>query len=49
VQFLAETTLGQTVLSRSAPEADGTLLHELVREEDGKPLARARTGWVARA
>jgi acyl-CoA thioesterase FadM len=49
VQFLAETTLGQSVLSRSASEADGTLLHELVRQPDGKPLARARTGWVARS
>jgi len=48
VQFLAETTLGQTILSRSAPDGDGALLHEVVREEDGKPLARARTTWVTR-
>ena len=48
VQFLAETTLGHTVLSRSAPDGEGAMLHELVREEDGKPLARARTSWVAR-
>jgi acyl-ACP thioesterase len=49
VQFLAETTLGHAVLSRSAPDGDGARLHELVREEDGKPLARARTTWAARA
>jgi acyl-ACP thioesterase len=49
VQFLAEVVHGHHVRSRSAREGDGTLLHELVREEDGKLLARARTGWVARA
>jgi medium-chain acyl-[acyl-carrier-protein] hydrolase len=48
VQFLAETTHGHTVLSRSAPDGDGALLHAVVREEDGKELARARTTWVAR-
>jgi len=48
VQFLAETTLGHTVLSRSAPDGEGALLHEVVREEDGKPLARALTTWLAR-
>jgi len=49
VQFLAETTLGHTVLSRSAPDGDDALLHEVVREDDGKPLARVRTTWVTRA
>ena len=48
VQFLAETTHGHTILSRSAPDGDGARLHEVVREEDGKALARARTTWVAR-
>jgi acyl-ACP thioesterase len=48
VQFLAEAIHGNFVRSRSAPDGDGVLLHEVVREEDGKPLARARTGWVAR-
>ncbi len=48
VQFLAETTLGQAVLSRSAPDGDGVLLHAVAREEDGKELARARTTWVMR-
>ncbi len=48
VQFLAEAVHGHFVRSRSAAEDDRTLLHELLREEDGKPLARVRTGWVAR-
>jgi medium-chain acyl-[acyl-carrier-protein] hydrolase len=48
VQFLAETTHGHTVFSRSAPDGEGARLHAVVREEDGKALARARTTWVAR-
>jgi medium-chain acyl-[acyl-carrier-protein] hydrolase len=48
VQFLAETTYGHTVLSRSTPDGDGAFLHAVVREEDGKELARARTTWVTR-
>jgi medium-chain acyl-[acyl-carrier-protein] hydrolase len=48
VQFLAETTHGHSVRSRSAPAGDGSWLHAVVREEDGKELARARTTWVAR-
>ncbi len=48
VQFLAETTHGHTVLSRSCPDGEGARLHAVVREEDGKELARARTTWVAR-
>jgi medium-chain acyl-[acyl-carrier-protein] hydrolase len=48
VQFLAEATYGHFVRSRSAPDGDGARLHAVVREEDGKELARARTEWVAR-
>ncbi len=48
VQFLAEAFLGQEVRSRSVPGGDGARLHAVVREEDGKELARARTTWVAR-
>jgi len=48
VQFLAEAFLGQEVRSRSATDGDGARLHAVVREEDGKELARARTTWVAR-
>jgi medium-chain acyl-[acyl-carrier-protein] hydrolase len=57
--FLAECRLGSTVVSRSAPLAPavpgvpGTLparelVHSIVREEDGKELARLRTTWVDR-
>jgi acyl-ACP thioesterase len=54
VQYLAETQYGAAVLSRLAP-ADGAegatrrFAHAIVREEDGKELARAVTAWVPRA
>jgi acyl-CoA thioesterase FadM len=48
VQFLAECHQGSYVRSRSSAQVDGTRLHAIVREEDGKELARARTRWVAR-
>ena len=51
VQFLAECTLGAMVRSRSALEAGagpGARLHAIVREADGKVVARARTCWVPR-
>jgi acyl-ACP thioesterase len=48
VEFAAECALGSTVLSRSAPVAPGDLLHAVVREEDGKVLARLRTSWRPR-
>lgn len=48
LQFLAECHLGARVLSRSALQPDGTRLHAVVREEDGKELARARTTWAPR-
>jgi acyl-ACP thioesterase len=48
VQFLAETAHGTFVRSRSSPDGEGARLHAVVREEDGKELARARTTWVAR-
>jgi medium-chain acyl-[acyl-carrier-protein] hydrolase len=48
VQFLAECHHGSFVRSRSSAQADGTRLHAIVREEDGKELARVRTGWAAR-
>jgi acyl-CoA thioesterase FadM len=49
LQFLAECHRGSYVRSRSSAQADGTRLHAIVREEDGKELARARTGWAPRA
>jgi medium-chain acyl-[acyl-carrier-protein] hydrolase len=60
VQFLAEGHLGGYVRSRSGPDGEPAgaatggpqaatvLRHLVVREEDQKPLARARTTWVAR-
>jgi acyl-ACP thioesterase len=48
VQFLAECNLGAYVRSRSAPVGEGERLHAVVREEDGREVARARTTWVAR-
>jgi acyl-CoA thioesterase FadM len=48
VSFLAETHYGHFVRSRSAPDGAGARLHAIVREEDGKEVARARTTWVTR-
>ena len=48
LQFLAECHLGSVVRSRSSARGDGTRLHAVVREEDGKELARARTTWAPR-
>jgi medium-chain acyl-[acyl-carrier-protein] hydrolase len=48
VQFLAECRLGSFVRSRSAPDGDRALLHAIVREDDGRELARLRTTWAAR-
>ncbi len=48
VQYRAECTLGSAVLSRVLPSGDGAYLHGIVREEDGKELARVATRWVQR-
>jgi acyl-ACP thioesterase len=48
VQFLAECNLGAHVRSRSAADGERGRLHVVLREEDGKELARARTGWAER-
>jgi acyl-ACP thioesterase len=48
VQFIAETHHGAAILSRIARGPDGALAHAIVREEDGKELARLATGWVRR-
>jgi len=51
-QFIAECTHGSHVLSRAAPTAAPggaeEMLHAVVREEDGRELARLRTRWVER-
>ena len=48
VHFLAETHHGSSILSRLAPSGDGAFTHAIVREEDGKELARLATSWVPR-
>jgi medium-chain acyl-[acyl-carrier-protein] hydrolase len=45
--YLAECRYGDAVLGRTAEE-DGAWLHALVREGDGKELARLRTRWTDR-
>jgi medium-chain acyl-[acyl-carrier-protein] hydrolase len=47
IQFLSECHLGAYVRSRSA-EVGGGRLHSIVREADGKELARARTTLAPR-
>jgi acyl-ACP thioesterase len=48
VQYRAECTLGSAVLSRVLSAGEGAYLHGIVREEDGKELARLGTRWTAR-
>ncbi|HYG66931.1 MAG TPA: acyl-ACP thioesterase, partial [Anaeromyxobacteraceae bacterium] len=48
VEFLAECAPDAYVLSRVAAAGDDAWLHAVVREADGRELARVRTGWVAR-
>jgi acyl-ACP thioesterase len=48
VQFLAECRLGSTILSRVAASGPDAYAHAIVREEDGKELARLATTWVRR-
>ena len=48
VQFLAETHYGAAILSRLVPAGEGAYAHAIVREEDGKELARLATRWARR-
>jgi len=48
VHYLSECLHGSAVLSRLARTGDGAYAHAIVREEDGKELARVATSWVAR-
>jgi acyl-ACP thioesterase len=47
--YLAECRYGSKILSRLVREGEGGFLHAIVREEDGKELARLRTGWAPRS
>ncbi len=49
VQFLAECRYGSAVLARSAADGAGGFRHAIVREEDGRELARLETRWEPRA
>ncbi len=46
--FIAECRHGSRILSRSSATGNGHFVHSVVREEDGKELARLRTAWVER-
>ncbi len=46
--YLAEGRQGGSVLARSARLGGDQLLHGIFRAQDGKELARLRTGWVPR-
>lgn len=48
VQYLAEAHHGAAILSRLSATGERAFVHGIVREEDGKELARLATGWVAR-
>jgi medium-chain acyl-[acyl-carrier-protein] hydrolase len=48
IDFLAEALHGDTVSSRAAAFSGGDYLHSLVRREDGREIARARTRWEPR-
>src|SRR5512138_3400832 len=48
VQFVAETHHGAAILSRLAATGEAAFAHAIVREEDGKELARLVTAWVPR-
>jgi len=46
--YLAESRLGEQLVSRSGPDGDGGLLHAVARVGDGKELCRLRTVWTVR-
>jgi acyl-ACP thioesterase len=46
VQYLAECRYGDAVLSRIAPAGKDEFRHSIVREHDGRELARLETRWV---
>jgi acyl-ACP thioesterase len=48
VHYLAEVLYGSAILSRLVRTGEGTFAHAIVREEDGKELARLSTVWVPR-
>ncbi len=47
--FVAECMHGSRVRSVAGGAGEGAFLHAVVREEDGRDLARLRTAWVPRS
>jgi acyl-ACP thioesterase len=48
VHYLAETLHGEAILSRAKASGDRAFGHAVVREADGKELARLATTWAPR-
>ncbi|HEY6004684.1 MAG TPA: acyl-ACP thioesterase domain-containing protein [Anaeromyxobacter sp.] len=48
VHYLAETLHGEAILSRAKATGANAFAHAIVREHDGKELARLATTWVDR-
>lgn len=48
VQYVAECHHGSRIASRALAQDDGQWLHSVIRLDDDRELARARTGWVPR-
>jgi len=46
IEFRGETHGGDRVVTQAQRAGDGTFVHRLVRESDGRELARARTAWA---
>ena len=46
--YLAETRYGSAILSRAARAGEDVFRHSVVREGDGRELARFRTAWLPR-
>lgn len=46
VIYRAEALAGDTILAQTGTGGEGTILHRLVRGEDGRELARLRTTWT---
>ncbi|UCG39033.1 MAG: hypothetical protein JSV00_02005 [bacterium] len=44
--YRAEAGFGDVVVSRAAVAGNGVFHHQLLRQSDGKELARIRTGWA---
>jgi medium-chain acyl-[acyl-carrier-protein] hydrolase len=48
INYRAETFLGDTIIAQSVSENNDSILHRIIREQDGQELARARSVWTPR-